>query len=158
MTTLVFPLACFIGLTVGGAEVTVSGYTRQPVTLAYCSDGVTIANVAAVSWPHATASWGTVDGVGVWDATTGGVLLASPPAVAPVTIAAYDIARVPAAGVTASYDPIPRPFGTGAFGTHSWGTLGMALNGVAVMVERGFDQQHVCAPGVWAPGPFSRAA
>ena len=153
-----FPFACFAGLTVAGAEVPVAGYTRQPVTLAVCADGATIANLAAVAWTAARAAWGTVDGVTLWDAMSGGTMLSVAPAAAPVAIGQYDSARIPPAGLTLTYTAVARGFGTLGFGTWGFGTGGDLLNGISAMIELGFDNQHVCAPGTWAPGPFSRAA
>ena len=154
-----FPFACFVGLTVAGAEVPVAGYTRQPVTLAVSVDGATIANLAAVAWTAARAVWGVVDGVTLWDAASGGTMLSVAPAVPPVTIGQYDSARIPPAGLALTYTAVVRGFGTMGFGTWGFGTGGNLLNGIAVLIERGFDnQQHVCAPGTWAPGPFSVAA
>ena len=153
-----FPFACFAGLTVAGAEVPVAGYMRQPVTLAVSVDGATIANIAAVAWTAARAAWGTVDGVTLWDAMSGGTMLSVAPAAPPVTIGQYDSARIPPAGMALTYTAVVRGFGTLGFGTWGFGTGGNLLNGIAVLIERGFDNQHVCAPGTWAPGPFSVAA
>jgi hypothetical protein len=182
--TITFPLACFVGLAVGEIEVAVAGYTRQPATLAYCADGVTIANTTSLQWPHATAFWGAINTVSLWD--TAGTLFGTLPTVTPVGIAMYDIARIPAAGIIVLFvGSSSRGFGTGNFGTFNFGTRpvfqpagavpsgfgmgGFGVGGYAatgdtdlhlVPLERAFDQSqvHVCAPGVWVPGPFSQAA
>ncbi|MET3699514.1 hypothetical protein SAMN05877753_111152 [Bacillus oleivorans] len=57
-----------------GTEVTGGGYARQPATFTAPSNGVTSLS-ANVSFPQATANWGTVTHVGVRDALTGGNLL-----------------------------------------------------------------------------------
>jgi hypothetical protein len=175
-----FPLACFVGLAVSGTEVTVAGYVRQPCTLELAADGTTYANTVSQQWQHATADWGTIDEAQLWDAPTGGKLLGWVSAFTPLTVRQYDIARIPASGLTASYIKISRPFGTGNYGTFGFGTArafrgnvykqrpyGSGLYGsnlyggylIGAYLERAFDQQqHLCAPGTWAPGPFSLAA
>lgn len=63
----------------GGAEVSGGAYARQAVTrnttnFPTTSTG-TISNGALIQFPVATANWGTVTSVGVWDASTAGNLL-----------------------------------------------------------------------------------
>jgi hypothetical protein len=62
----------------GGTEVSGGGYARQAVSFGAVSGGSPsqIANSAAVSFPVATASWGTVVAFGLYDAATAGNLLA----------------------------------------------------------------------------------
>ena len=59
-----------------GTEVSTvgTGYARTAVTFAVPSNGVTT-NDADVTFPTATASWGTVGWIGINDAITGGNLL-----------------------------------------------------------------------------------
>ena len=59
-----------------GTEVSTVGtaYARQ--TAAFTVSGNTASNSAAIEFPTATASYGTVSHVGVFDASTGGNLLA----------------------------------------------------------------------------------
>lgn len=57
-----------------GTEVSGGGYARQAVTFAAPSDGAT-SNTADITFPEATASWGTVTHVGIRDAATAGNLL-----------------------------------------------------------------------------------
>jgi hypothetical protein len=144
-----------IGLSVAGAEITIAGYARQPATLAYAADGVTLANTETIAWPAATAAWGVIDGVLLFDAT--GASLGPPLTVAaPVAIGQYDQARIPAGGIVVTEVTLPRGYGTGGFGTSVYGAY-QGLAGTAV-VERIWDDRHVCAPGTWTPGPFSYAA
>lgn len=49
----------------GGVEVTGGSYARQTVTFGAPSGGV-VANTGAVTFPAATASWGTVVGLGLY--------------------------------------------------------------------------------------------
>lgn len=57
-----------------GTEVSGGSYARQSVTFAAPSDGVSASN-AAVEFPQATGSWGTVTHIGILDALTTGNLL-----------------------------------------------------------------------------------
>jgi len=60
----------------GGTEVTTVGtaYARQ--SAAFTVSGNTASNSAAIEFPAATASYGTVSHCGVFDAVTGGNLIA----------------------------------------------------------------------------------
>ncbi len=57
-----------------GTEVSGGSYARTSVTFAAPSNGVTTNN-ADVTFPTATASWGTVGWIGINDALTSGNLL-----------------------------------------------------------------------------------
>lgn len=57
-----------------GVEVTGGTYARQPITFGAASNGAS-SNSADVMYPVATANWGTIVSVGVYDAATGGNLL-----------------------------------------------------------------------------------
>ena len=57
-----------------GTEVSGGSYARTSVTFASPSNGVTTNN-ADVTFPTATASWGTVGWIGINDAQTSGNLL-----------------------------------------------------------------------------------
>ena len=57
-----------------GTEVSGGSYARTSVTFGAPSNGVTT-NSADVTFPTATASWGTVGWIGINDASTGGNLL-----------------------------------------------------------------------------------
>jgi len=57
-----------------GTEVSGGSYARTAVTFDAPSNGVT-QNSADVTFPTATASWGTVSHIGVHDASTSGNLL-----------------------------------------------------------------------------------
>ena len=58
----------------GGVEVTGGSYTRQTVTFAAASGGV-VSNSGVVTFPVATASWGLVVGIGLYEGSGGGNLL-----------------------------------------------------------------------------------
>lgn len=64
-----------------GTEVSGGGYARQGVSMgnAQGSAPVTISNTAIVGWPTATAAWGNVVAVAIYDALTGGNMWAWAP-------------------------------------------------------------------------------
>ena len=57
-----------------GTEVSGGSYARTAVTMGAPSNGVST-NSAAVEFPQATGSWGTVSHIGIWDASSTGNLL-----------------------------------------------------------------------------------
>ena len=57
-----------------GTEVSGGSYARTSVTFGAPSNGVTT-NSAAVEFPQATGTWGTVGWIGILDAATSGNLL-----------------------------------------------------------------------------------
>jgi len=81
-TTYTSPTTIYVGLFTtmpsddgtGGVEVSGGSYARQSVVFAAPSSGV-VANNALVSFPTATGAWGTVLGMGLFDALSGGNLL-----------------------------------------------------------------------------------
>jgi hypothetical protein len=76
-----------------GTEVSGGSYARTAVTFGSPSDGVTT-NSAAVEFPQATASWGTVAYIGILDASTSGNLLYHTALDASKTIASGDVFRI----------------------------------------------------------------
>jgi hypothetical protein len=58
----------------GGTEVSGGAYARQAVTLAAASGGAS-ENSADITFPTATADWGTVTHLALFDALTGGNML-----------------------------------------------------------------------------------
>lgn len=87
-----------------GAEVSTSGtaYARQ--TVAFTTTGNTTSNSSAVEYSTATANFGTVTHVGVWDASTGGNLLAYAALTSSKTIETGDVFRVPAGDLDITLD------------------------------------------------------
>lgn len=73
-----------------GTEVSGGSYARTAVTFGAPSDGVTT-NSAAVEFPQATASWGTIAYFGINDASTSGNLLYHSPVTTSKTIDTGDI-------------------------------------------------------------------
>lgn len=99
------PTAWYIGLftaapgeTGGGTEVSGGSYVRMEVTLSVTGD--TASNTAAVEWPTASASWGTVTHIAIFDALTVGNMLSYATLTASKTIASGDVLRIPASSLT----------------------------------------------------------
>jgi hypothetical protein len=81
------------GETGGGTEVSGSAYARQ--TMAFTTSGDTTSNNAAVEFPTATGSWGTITHVGIFDAVSSGNLMVYATLTASKAIASGDVFRVP---------------------------------------------------------------
>ena len=73
-----------------GTEVSGGSYARTAVTFGAPSNGVTT-NSAAVEFPQATASWGTIAYFGINDASTSGNLLYHSPVTTSKAIDTGDI-------------------------------------------------------------------
>jgi hypothetical protein len=76
-----------------GTEVSGNAYARQAITFGAPSNGVST-NTAAIEFPQATGSWGTVTHIGIEDALTSGNLLYHTPLDASKTIATGDVFRI----------------------------------------------------------------
>ena len=94
------PTAWYIGLfTVapsdagGGTEVSGGSYARKSV--AFTVSGNLATNSAAVEFDVATADWGTITSVAVFDAVSGGNMIAYATLTATKTIANGDVLRIP---------------------------------------------------------------
>ena len=76
-----------------GTEVSGGSYARQSITMGSPSNGVSL-NTAAIEFPQATASWGTVAYIGIRDALTTGNLLYHSPLDTSKAIDAGDIFKI----------------------------------------------------------------
>ena len=76
-----------------GTEVSGGSYARTAVTMGAPSNGVTT-NSADVTFPTATASWGTVTHIGIHDASSAGNLLFHTPLDTSKTIDSGDIFKI----------------------------------------------------------------
>lgn len=76
-----------------GTELSGSAYARTAVTFGAPSNGVTT-NSADVTFPTATASWGVVTHIGLYDASTSGNLLFHTPLDSSKTIDSGDIFKI----------------------------------------------------------------
>ena len=85
-----------------GTEVSGGSYARQ--SFASTISGNAASNTSAIEFPTATASWGTIGWVGVWDNSTGGNLLFHGALTASKTIASGDVFRVPAGDLDITLD------------------------------------------------------
>lgn len=87
-----------------GAEVSTVGtaYVRQ--TVAFTVTGNTASNSGAVEYPTATASFGTVSHVGIYDASTSGNLLAYAALTSSKAISTGDVFRVPVGDLDITLD------------------------------------------------------
>ena len=82
------------GETGSGTEVSGGSYARQTAT--FTVTGNQASNTAAVEFPTATGSWGTITYAAVYDASSGGNLLAYGALTTSKTIASGDVLRIPA--------------------------------------------------------------
>ena len=86
----------------GGTEVSGTAYVRKAATFTVSGD--TASNNAAVEWPTAGGSWGTVVAVGVFDALSGGNLIAYGALTTNKTIDTGDVFRIPAGDLDITLD------------------------------------------------------
>lgn len=86
----------------GGTEVSGGGYARQSVT--FTVSGNTATNSAAIEYATATASYGTVVAVGVFDASTGGNLIAYAGLTTDKAIDIGDVFRIPTGDLDITMD------------------------------------------------------
>lgn len=82
-----------------GTEIAGNGYARQSVTFGAPANGAST-NSAAVEFPQATGSWGTVAYIGLRDASSGGNLLYHSPLDASKTISTGDVFRISAGNLS----------------------------------------------------------
>jgi len=99
-TTYTAPTTVYVGLYTSdptdadtGTEVSGGSYARQAVTFGAPSNGVST-NTAAIEFPQATGTWGTVGWIGIEDALSGGNLLYHSALDASKTIATGDIFKI----------------------------------------------------------------
>lgn len=77
----------------GGTEVSGGSYVREAVTFTVSGDTAT--NNAAIEWPTATADWGTITHIAVFDAATSGTMLVYGALTASKAITTGDVFRIP---------------------------------------------------------------
>jgi hypothetical protein len=105
-TTYTSPATVYVGLYTTdptdantGTEVTGGSYARQSVSFGAPSDGLS-ASDADVTFPQATAGWGTVGWIGILDASTSGNLLYHTALDAAKTIETGDIFKIASTNLT----------------------------------------------------------
>jgi len=82
-----------------GTEVTGGSYVRQSATFAAPSNGSSASN-ADITFPQATANWGTVGWIGILDASSSGNLLYHTALDASKTIETGDIFKIASGNLT----------------------------------------------------------
>ncbi len=94
------PTTVYVGLSTAslnddnsGTELSGSGYARQSATFSAASSGTT-SNSAAIEFPAATGSWGTVSHFGIYDAASSGNLLIHGAFTTGKAIASGDILKI----------------------------------------------------------------
>jgi hypothetical protein len=87
----------------GGTEVSGGSYARQSATFNAASGG-SITNSADITFPQATANWGTIVSVGLFDASTAGNLLWYGDLTQSKTVNNGDIFKISAGNLTVSLD------------------------------------------------------
>lgn len=89
-------VALFVGNpSSGGTEVSTSGSAYARKTSTFTVSGGNATNTAAIEWATATSSWGTIDWVAIYDASTGGNQLVTAQLSSSKTIASGDVLRIP---------------------------------------------------------------
>jgi len=110
-TSVTRPTAWYIALfttdpaeDASGTEVSASGtaYARQSAS--FTVSGNTASNSAAIEFPTATATYGTVTHVGVYDALTGGNLIAYAALTTSKAIDTGDVLRLPLGELNVTLD------------------------------------------------------
>ena len=83
----------------GGTEVSGGAYARQSITFSVSGTSTLATNSASVEYPTATADYGTVVAVGIFDASTSGNLLAYANLTTSKTVSTGDVFRFNAGDV-----------------------------------------------------------
>lgn len=85
-----------------GTEVSGGAYVRQSGS--FTVSGNTATTDAAIEYPTATANYGTVTHVGIWDAETSGNMLAYAALTASKNISTGDVFRIPTGDLDITLD------------------------------------------------------
>jgi hypothetical protein len=103
------PTAWYLGLFTaapgesgGGTELSGSGYARQAIT--FTVSGNNASNNAAIEFPTASGSWGTITHVAVFDASTSGNMIAYASLTASKVIDTGDVLRFPSGELDITLD------------------------------------------------------
>jgi len=79
----------------GGTEVSGNAYVRKSVAFTVSGTSTLATNSAAVEFDAATAAWGTIVAIGIFDASTSGNFLAFSDLTTSKIIGTGDILRIP---------------------------------------------------------------
>jgi len=103
------PTAWYVGLFTsatsdsgGGTEVSGNGYARQAVSFTVATTGgvTKAANSATITFPTATATWGTISYIAIFNASSGGNMLFHGPVVTNKLIETDDSFQITAGNLT----------------------------------------------------------
>ena len=86
----------------GGTEISGSNYSRQSVT--FTVSGNTASNDAAIEFPTASGSWGTVTHAAIFDAETSGNMIAYASLTSSKIIDTGDVLRIPSGDLDVTLD------------------------------------------------------
>lgn len=86
-----------------GTEVSGGSYARQALSVTTASGGI-VTSSADVTFPQATANWGTVSHIGILDALSSGNLLMHTPLTTSKTIDSGDILKINSGNLTVTLD------------------------------------------------------
>lgn len=86
-----------------GTEISGSGYARQVVSVTTASGGI-VTSSADITFPQATASWGTISHIALLDAITAGNMLMYTALTTSKVIDADDILKVSTGSLTVTLD------------------------------------------------------
>lgn len=104
------PTAWYVGLFTadptdtgsGATEITGNNYSRVSATFTVSGNAATTS--AAVEFSAATGSWGTISHIGIFDAASGGNLIAHSSLTASKAIASGDVFRIPTGDIDITLD------------------------------------------------------
>jgi len=85
-----------------GTEVSGGSYARTAVTMGAPTNG-SGTNSADVQFPQATADWGTVTHIGIWDASTSGNMLFHTPLDTSKNITTGDVFKIASGSLTVTF-------------------------------------------------------
>lgn len=86
-----------------GTEVSGGSYARQVLSVTTSSGGI-VTSSGDVTFPQATANWGTISHIGILDALSSGNLLMHTPLTTSKTIESGDILKISSGNLTVTLD------------------------------------------------------
>ena len=86
-----------------GTEVSGGSYARQVLSVTTASGGI-VTSSGDVTFPQATANWGTISHIGILDALSSGNLLMHTPLTTSKTIESGDILKISSGNLTVTLD------------------------------------------------------
>ena len=86
-----------------GTEVSGGSYARQILNVTTATGGI-VTSSADVTFPQATAQWGTISHIGLLDALSSGNLLMHTPLTTSRTVEVGDVLKIATGSLTASLD------------------------------------------------------